>query len=240
MTVVVNETSTGVRTPLAPVHTALADHPDTQLLCDVVSGIAGYAIDFDAHGIDLAFAGVQKAFALPPGITVLCASERYLQGARERAIPSWYLDPVKAIDGHVSRKPPVTPAIPQYRMLARQLEEIDGGVGLEGADAGRTGAAAWTARFARHERMQTRTLAWAATHGMEPFPRRALCAPTVSCIRAGDHDVPALIAGLKTHGHEIGNGYGDLKNRTFRIGHMGDHTEAALEELLAAADSVLP
>lgn len=239
VTVVVNETSTGVRTPLAEVQAALRAHPETLLLCDVVSGIAGYAIDFDARGIDLAFAGVQKAFALPPGIAVVCASERYLAQARERERPSWYLDPVKTIDGHVARKPPVTPAIPQYRMLARQLEEIDGGLTLTGAEAGLKGRAAWVARFARHARMQTRTLEWAAGHGMQPFPRRDLCAPTVSCIAAGDVDVPALLAGCKAEGHELGNGYGDLKNKTFRVGHMGDHSEADLEELLEVADGVL-
>ena len=28
-------------------------------------------------------------------------------------------------------------------------------------------------------------------------------------------------------------GYGDLKGKAFRIGHMGDHTMARLESLLA-------
>ncbi|MFT5288931.1 MAG: aspartate aminotransferase-like enzyme [Planctomycetota bacterium] len=239
VTVVVNETSTGVRSPMEQVRAALNDHPDTLLLCDVVSGIAGYALDFDQNGMDLAFAGIQKAFALPPGIAVICASERFLDGARQRASGSWYLDPAKTIDGHVARKPPVTPAIPQYRALAKQLEDIDAGWGLSGEDANRRGADAWGARFERHERMQARTLEWAAGHGLQPFPRRELCAPTVSCIRAGEIDVPALIAGLKQEGHEIGNGYGVLKNKTFRIGHMGDHNEADLEELLSAADRVL-
>ena len=237
--VVVNETSTGVRTPMEDVRSALVDHAETLLLCDVVSAIAGYPLDFDATGMDLAFAGIQKAFALPPGITVMCASERYLQGARERKSGSWYLDAAKAIGGHVARKPPVTPAIPQYRALAKQLEDIDGGLGLSGADAGKRGPAAWEARFERHARLQSRTQTWAAANGLGPFPSPQFCSPTISCIDAGGMDVPRFIAGLKQRGHEIGNGYGELKNKTFRIGHMGDHTEADLEELLAAADEVL-
>ena len=102
-----------------------------------------------------------------------------------------------------------------------------------------TGAAAWTARFAKHERMRARTLQWGLGHGLEPFPPEALSAPTVSCLRAPGLDVAKLIDALKKRGHEIGNGYDKLKGLTFRIGHMGDHTEDGLEELLQAMDDVL-
>ena len=33
--------------------------------------------------------------------------------------------------------------------------------------------------------------------------------------------------------------YGNLKGQTFRIGHMGDHTEESLAELLAFADDAV-
>ena len=48
-----------------------------------------------------------------------------------------------------------------------------------------------------------------------------------------------VVASLKERGNEISNGYGDLKGKTFRIGHMRDHTEAGLEELLGVMDEVL-
>jgi len=239
VTLVVNETSTGVRTPLGPVAAALERHPRTMLLVDVVSALAGYAVDFDSSRLDFALAGVNKALALPPGITVVCASKRYLEGAQPRERKSWYLDPVRTIEGHVARKTPTTPAIPLYRALARQLEDIDAGLTLPVAERGKTGHEAWRARYAKHERLRTRTLAWAEGHGLAPYPAAELSSPTVSCLRAGEIDVAALIAGLKQRGHEIGNGYGKLKGVTFRIGHMGDHTEESLEELLSAADAVL-
>lgn len=238
-TLVVCETSTGVLTPLAPVARALKAAPETLLLVDVVSAIAGTAIDFDAHGIDFALAGVNKALALPPGITVLCASQRYLAGARARKRPSWYLDPVRTIDGHVERKTPATPVVTLYRALARQLEDITRGTTLPARDQGKSGEAAWRARFEKHLRLRARTLQWAASHGLAPFPPEPLSAPTVSCIQAGGLDVGKLIDALKKRGHEIGNGYDKLKGLTFRIGHMGDHTEEGLEELLHAANEVL-
>jgi aspartate aminotransferase-like enzyme len=240
VTLVSNETSTGAVAALPEIGRVLERFPDTRLLVDVVSYVAGAPIDFDANRIDLAFAGVQKAFALPAGITVLCASERYLAGARALARPSFYLDPVRIVDGHARRRTPATPSIAHYFALARQLDDIGAGATLPESERPVEGAAAWRARFAKHERMRERTLAWAAAHGIEPLPERRFASPTVSCLKADGLDVPRLIAAAKARGHEIGNGYGKLKNETFRIGHMGDHGEDDLEALLAALDEALP
>ena len=239
VTLVCNETSTGVRTPLASVAGVMRDFADTMLLVDLVSYIAGAPVDFDVHGLDFGLAGVQKAFAVPPGITVFCASERYVERARSIDARSWCLDPVKVLEGHVQRKTPATPATPQYFGLAQQLEDITNGVTLPEGERHKSGAEAWQARFERHQRMQRRTAEWAAGHGLELYPAAEFASPTVSCVAAGSLDVAHLVAGLKERGYEISNGYGDLKGKTFRIGHMGDHTEQGLEALLAAADEVL-
>jgi aspartate aminotransferase-like enzyme len=231
-----NETSTGVRAPLDDYAGVLSRHPGTLLLVDLVSWIAGAAVDFDARRMDFAFAGTQKALALPPGVSVVCASRRYLERARGEPRRGFFLDPVRILEGHVERKTPSTPCIPLYYALARQLEDISAAV-VEGG--GRSGVEAWQARFARHERMLVRTVAWAAGHGIEPLPAEPLRSPTVSCLRADGLDVPALLAELKRRGHQAGNGYGKLKDVTFRFGHMGDHTEADLEQLLAAASEAL-
>lgn len=239
LTLISNETSTGVRTPLAGVAAVLRKHPGTLWLVDVVSYLAGMPIDFDAHGIDLAFAGSQKALALPPGITVFAASKRYLERVRAARRPSFYLDPVRVIDGHVERKTPATPCIPLYFALAQQLEDISNGGTLPERDRAARGAAAWSARYAKHERMYRTTEAWAKRHGLEYIPAPEHRSWTVSCIKKGPLDVAKLLSELKKRGHTISNGYGDLKDISFRIGHMGDHSEADLANLLAAADEVI-
>ena len=239
VTLVANETSTGVRTPLGPISEVIRRHEGTHLLVDVVSYIAGMPVDFDINGIDFAFAGVQKAFALPPGIAVFCASERYLERARSVPDRGFFLDPVRTIEGHIKRKTPVTPAIPHYNALARQLEDIDGGVTLPEGERDKSGVDAWRARYEKHERMKERTLSWASGHGLEPFPGEGFRSATVSCVSAGNLDIAGFVGGLKERGYEISNGYGDLKGRTFRIGHMGDHMEEDLEVLLKEADSVI-
>lgn len=239
VTVIANETSTGVAHDLAGIARAMARHPDTLLLVDVVSWIAGAPVDFDANRIDFALAGVQKALALPPGLTVCCASRRYLEGARRHPSGSFYLDPVDLIEGHAARKTPSTPAIGLYYALARQLDDIGAGATLPEGERGMQGAPAWRARFAVHERMRAMTESWAARHGLDLLPPAPNRSNTVSCVESGALDVPRFLSQLKTRGHEVSNGYGDLKNKTFRIGHMGDHTEAELAELFEAADDVL-
>jgi aspartate aminotransferase-like enzyme len=246
VTLVSNETSTGVRTPLGPIGEVIARHGDTMLLVDLVSYIAGAPVDFDANRIDFGLAGVQKAFALPPGITLMAASERYLAGARAQERRTFYLDPVRIFDGHASRKPPITPVIGLHYALKRQLEDITSGATLPEvvrAEAlpgdKRADDWAWRARFEKHVRMQARTTAWAASHGLELLPPPDEASPTVSCFRSADLDTAAFVAALAEKGYAISNGYGNLKGKTFRIGHMGDHTEDGLERLLAAADGCL-
>ncbi|MFT5048963.1 MAG: aspartate aminotransferase-like enzyme [Chlamydiales bacterium] len=239
VTFVSSETSTGTLTPLADMARVLAKHDHVALLADLVSYIAGGPVDFDTQRLDFAFAGVQKAFALPPGVAVCCASERFMESARAQPNRGYYLDPVVFIEGHVARKTPATPCIPLYYALARQLEDIGAGVTLPAGHGAAPGAEAWRARFDKHARMQQRTVEWARGHGLSLLPEPGFGSPTVSCIQAGELDVSALVQGLKGRGFEISNGYGALKGKTFRIGHMGDHTEDGLNELLTAADEVL-
>ena len=174
-----------MRTPLGPVARVLEKHSRTRFLVDLVSYIAGAPVDFDGNRIDLGFAGVQKAFALPPGITVLCASARYLAGAREEKHRGFYLDPVKIVEGHEKRATPCTPAIGLYYALARQLEDISSGVRLPARDREKRGAAAWLARFDEHVRMQEATEAWARGNDLELLPAPEHASPTISCVKAG-------------------------------------------------------
>jgi aspartate aminotransferase-like enzyme len=240
LTLTVNETATGVRTPIERLARVMKDAPRTLYLADVVSYLGGAPVDFDAHGLDFAFASSQKALALPPGIAVCCASSRYVENARTLKRRSFYLDPIRILDGHKERATIATPCLPLYFALAKQLEDIDGGVTLPAAERAKLGRDAWSARFAKHTRMQAQTVAWGRGHGLELLPSPDLASPTVSCLRKGPLDIDKLTKALAKRGEVISNGYGDLKGQTFRIGHMGDHTEAGLAGLLAMIDELWP
>jgi aspartate aminotransferase-like enzyme len=50
---------------------------------------------------------------------------------------------------------------------------------------------------------------------------------------------PQVAAAIRKHGFQIATGYGRMKDESFRIGHMGDHTVDRLEALLDALAKVL-
>ena len=44
---------------------------------------------------------------------------------------------------------------------------------------------------------------------------------------------------MKEQGILVSNGYGELKDKTFRIGHMGEHTMDDLKDLLQRFDQAM-
>jgi len=246
-----SETSTGAATPPARLSAALEADPEVLLIGDFVTWLGGAPVDFDTTGLDFALAGTQKALALPPGLAVCAVSERYLARARGAARRSWFLDPVRVIDAHAARNPPMTPTISLHLGLAKQLEDIAAGTleralsalpGQELPPAPRPGAEAFVMRYARHAAFRDRVRSWAASVGLRVVPAPAETSPTVACLAAAEGatlDPKAMVQGLTAAGFEVGGGYGALASSTFRIGHMGDHSRTALERLLAAAEGCL-
>jgi len=80
---------------------------------------------------------------------------------------------------------------------------------------------------------------WALKY-FDMFPEKGYWSKTVSCIsNTRNIDVPTFISELGKRGYAIANGYGQLKNKTFRVGHMGDITVEEIKELLEVMTEVL-
>lgn len=226
ITVVHNETSTGVMNPIQDYRAVLADFPDTLLLVDTVSSMAGAPVYVDDWGIDVCLFGIQKCMALPAGLAIAAVSESALNRAQEIEHRGWFLDFLRLQKANLKEQSPTTPSTAHLYALVRQLERIEE-EGLKN-------------RWARHEEMAQFIRNWAVGHGWEMFPAPELCSNTVSCIARGDGPdfVPALDA-LKEQGFLLSNGYGDLKGKTFRIGHMGEHSMKCIREITSLMDEAL-
>src|SRR6476469_5169510 len=74
LTLIHNETSTGVMSPLNETAARKKKYPDVMFIVDAVSSMTAVKIDFDALGIDVLLAGTQKAFAMRPGLAVFACS----------------------------------------------------------------------------------------------------------------------------------------------------------------------
>jgi len=220
--VVHNETSTGVRNPLAEIVGAIRAHAtETLILVDAVSSLAGDKIDVDGLGLDVTLTSSQKCFGLPPGLAFAAVSDRAL--ARAATIPNrgYYFDFLELEAFGTKNNTPSTPAISLMRALDRQLADML----AEGLEQ----------RYARHAALAQMTREWAKEMGFELFAAPGFESQTVTVVKnTRKVDVAALNTSLAAHGLSIADGYGGLKGRTFRIAHMADTTVADMRELLAA------
>ena len=226
-----SETSTGAMNDIAAlarvVHAAGA-----VILVDSVTGLAGAVVETDGWELDFVFTGSQKALALPPGLALGVASEAFIAAAAHNTDRGTYFDLVEFEKYAAKNQTPNTPAISLFYALAAQVEAI----ASEGMEA----------RWARHHAMQSLTIAWAERLGADVHPAFGILAPasgrspTVSCVTLPDSIIgSAVAASVAKRGYVIGAGYGPLRDRTIRIGHMGDHTERGLTHCLAVVREVL-
>ena len=228
VTVVHSETSTGALSSLPPL-AALAHQHGAALLVDSVTGIAGVPVETDAWDLDFVLTGSQKALALPPGLAFGVASERFISQAAQGVSRGLYYDLVEFEQYVHKNQTPNTPALSLLYATAAQCDAI----------ASETIEARWQ----RHADMAAMTHQWVKTLADLPF---AVVAPnghrstTVTAITVpepltGDDIVKAVAK----RGFVIGGGYGQLKQRTFRIGHMGDHTPQGLARCLEACEDAI-
>ena len=225
ITVVHNETSTGVMNHLAEIAAVMRKHPEVTFLVDAVSSMAGTRIPVDEWRIDVCLAGLQKAFALPAGLTVASVSSRVLEKAKTIESRGYYFDFLEMQKYHERGQTPATPAISQIFALDAQLDDI-----LAETPA---------ARYARHETLAAIVREWARRH-FAVFSEEGYESPTLTCIaNTRSISVSALNKELGKQWAAISNGYGDLKEKTFRIAHMGDTQEWEIRGLLAVLDRIL-
>lgn len=220
-----NETSTGVTNPLPEIAEAVRRQGDVALLVDAVSSLGGIPVEVDRNGIDVCLASVQKCLALPPGFSVCAVSARALERSAKRVGKGYYFDFIR-LKGFFDRNMPMaTPSVSHIFALQAQMKRIE----AEGLEA----------RYARHRTMADLARAWAAGRfGL--YAEEKARSNTVTCIaNTRQIDVARFVSALGARGYGVSNGYGRLKELTFRIGHMGDHTVNGLQDLLGAMDEVL-
>jgi predicted phosphoserine aminotransferase len=227
VTAVMNETSTGVRNPIEEIGDVVAEYPDTLFIVDAISALGGDYVDIEAHDIDVIFTSVQKAFAMPPGVAVCAVSDAAYERELAQDSASWYGGFQRTLD-YYDRKGQThsTPAIPIMLAYRKQMKHM-----LEEGHDGRD---------QRHKEMAEYTRDWAREH-FGVFPEAGYRSQTVTCIENTQNiDVAATIEAVdEEYDMVFSNGYGStLSERTFRIGHMGEHDVESIEALTDAIEDV--
>jgi aspartate aminotransferase-like enzyme len=226
ITLCLNETSTGVMNPIPEIAELIHDkYPEVVILVDAVSGMAGTKIEFDAWGLDVCLAGVQKCFALPPGLTVCAVSDRARQRALEVPNRGHYFAYDQMDKKYEAGQTPATPAISLIQALNKQMDDIL----VEGLEN----------RWARHIEMAEIVRDWARKNFALYGDERYLSNTVTNVENTRGISVAGLNQELGMRGAMISNGYGDLKEKCFRIAHMGDLLVSDIQWLLAQIDDIL-
>ncbi len=199
-------------------------YPDVLIFVDSVSGMVGLPMHFDQLGWDVVFASVQKAFAIPPGLAVAAVSNRALEKSKSVPNRGYYFNFELWAKNAQKDQTLMTPNIPHIMALNYQCKKLVE-EGMENV-------------WARHKQMGDFVREW-AKEKFELFCREEYASNTLTTIKnTRGIDVAGTIQTIQEkHNTIFGNGYGKLKEQTFRIAHMGDITLDDLKELLGWIDA---
>lgn len=231
LAVVHAETSTGVLTSLSQISEVLDEFPETLLLVDCVTSLAGHPVGIDQFGVDFGYAGTQKCMSCPPGLAPITVSDRAIKKIRSRGrkVQSWYLD-LTMVENYwgEDRTYHHTAPISMNYALHESLRMIH----EEGLKK----------RWNRHHINHLAFVAGIEAMGLEMLvePQKRLWSLNTVMIPDGVADGMVRSKLLKRFGIEIGGGLGPLKDKIWRVGLMGTSSQksnvilllSALEEIL--------
>ena len=227
ITVTHNETSTGIMNPIEEIAEVVKNYPEVVFCLDTVSSLGGVKIEVDRLGVDICLASTQKCLALPPGFSVCSISKKAIEAAKKVKFRGSYFDLLRLYNWVKERdyQYPSTPSLPHMFALDYQLDKIFK-EGLEN-------------RFSRHIKVANYVRNW-VKNNFALFAEEKHASNTVTCVKnTKGIDVNKLNKALGEKGYIISNGLEKIKNKTFRIGHMGESTISDLKELLSTINAIL-
>ena len=209
------DTSSGVMNDIAAIGQVIkAARHDALFMVDAVASLGCVPFEMDAWGVDVAMSGSQKGLMTPPGLGFVAAGVRAREAHQKAGLRSPYWDwTARDGDSHY-QKYAGTP--PEHLMFAlRQAldmlfeEELDNAFLRHRllAEAVRRAVAVWKEGKAfefniaePHERSDTVTTVLMAD-GRDPLPLQNYCSTKCGVV--------------------LGAGFGKMKDKAFRIAHMG-------------------
>jgi len=226
VTVVHNETSTGVTSRVAEIRKAIdrAGHP-ALFMVDTISSLASIDYRHDEWGVDVTVGCSQKGLMLPPGLGLNAISEKGLKASKSAKIPKSYWDWEAMINDNKKGFFPYTPATNLLYGLRESLQML--------FEEGLANV------FARHHRWGEATRRAVRAWGLEILclnPEEYSDSLTAVLMPDGfDADEFRWII-LENFNMSLGTGLGKLKGKVFRIGHLGDFNELMLAGTLSGIE----
>jgi len=231
--VVHTDTSSGITSDLAAVRRAIsaAGHP-ALFVVDLVASLAAEPFEMDALGVDVAMGASQKGLMCPPGLGFVALNARALAFAQQHAGPRFYWDWVRRVSDLQYKKFCGTPPLAHLAGLEAALQLIE--------------QESLGAVLARHRRLadavHAALAAWGTAGALKPFCKVAgarSSAVTAIEVAAGIDPEALRTVSRERFQVAIAGGLGPLAGRVFRIGHLGDMSEATVLGALAGVEAAM-
>ncbi len=218
-----HETSTGVLYDINLI-SEFCKKNNLFLIVDAISAFLADEIDMKKSGIDVLITGSQKALACPPGVSVIVLSEKALERVEKIKSCCMYLDLKLALDNASRGQTPFTPAVGILRQINARLKEID-------ANGGASFEIKKVHELANYFRNKIVNLPFQMVTN---YPSNA-----VTSLFAKNENAYDIFLKLKDeYNIWICPNGGDLKNKIFRVGHIGNLTFADYDKLIDALNDM--
>src|SRR5664280_610169 len=228
VTMVHNETSTGVANPIEEVGKILKGY-DALYVVDTVSSLGGADVQVDNYGIDMCVTGSQKCLAAPPGMAAITLNDDAWDVVDKTESKTYYLD-MKSYRKSGDKKVPETPYTPSVSLMYAMNEALNI-IMEEGLEA----------RIKRHEQAAKATINGVKAMGMELFAKEEVSSTTVTAVKIPEGMTDKNLRGTMRNKYriELAGGQDYLKGNVFRIGHMGNITHREIISTIAALEMTL-
>ena len=177
-------------------------------------------------GADVMITGSQKALACPPGVSIIVLSPRALERVAKNDPKCIYFDLKDALANQERGQTPFTPAVQILLQINARLKSIDaaGGVAAEVAKAKRMA----TYFRGRIEDLPLEIVSESLSNAVTPLhPTNGMSAYDIFLKLKDEYGIWVCPNG------------GDMKDRIFRVGHMGCLDESDYDKLVYALKEVM-
>ncbi len=229
VTVVHNETSTGVANPIKEIGKIMSDY-DALYVVDTVSSLGGDEVDVDGYGIDICVTGSQKCLAAPPGMAAITLSDDAWSAVEGVSNPRTYYLNLKKYRKSGDAEPPETPYTPAVSLIYAMHEALKV-IMEEGLNN----------RIKRHKLAAEATRNAIKALGLELFPDESVSSTTVTAVRLPEGVTDGELRDTMRNKYhvELAGGQDHLKGKIFRIGHMGNITHRELITTISGLEMTL-
>jgi alanine-glyoxylate transaminase/serine-glyoxylate transaminase/serine-pyruvate transaminase len=222
-----NETSTGVTSRIGEVRKSIdrARHP-ALFMVDTISSLASIDYRHDEWGVDVTVAGSQKGLMLPPGLSFNAVSDKAVAASKSAKLPRSYWNWEEMIASNKDGWFPYTPATNLLYGLRVALQMLLEEEGLDNV-------------FKRHDRHAEATRRAVRAWGLDILcanPAEYSSSLTAVLMPEGHSEIKFREVVLDHFNLSLGSGLTKLRDKVFRIGHLGDFNDLMLAGTLAGIE----